>query len=64
MVHVYQALIRGSTVTGERCQIPGVGPIPVEVARRLADDCILKVAVTNGVDVTTVAHGGRTIPAT
>ena len=33
------------------------------VAQRLAGDAILKVLVTQGVDVTTVAHAGRTIPA-
>jgi uncharacterized protein YbjQ (UPF0145 family) len=66
MVHVsvdYEALMRGHTVEGERCEIPGLGPIPVSVARRLADDAILKVLVTKGVEVTTVAHAGRHIPA-
>ena len=48
---------------GELCEIPGVGPIPVEVARRLAVDSILHVLVTDGVDVTAVARAGRTIPA-
>jgi hypothetical protein len=66
MVHVrvdHRALIRGSLGTGEICEIPGIGPIPVEVARRLAVDSILSVLVTDGVDVTAVAHAGRTIPA-
>jgi hypothetical protein len=66
MVHVvvdYDALVRGHTVSGERCEIPGVGPIPVSVARYLAEDSILKVLVTKGVDVMTVAHAGYTIPA-
>ena len=66
MVHVrvdHAALIRGRVEPGEICEIPGVGPIPVEVARRLAVDSILSVLVTDGVDVTTVAHAGRTIPA-
>jgi hypothetical protein len=66
MVHVqvdYEALMRGYTVEGERCEIPGLGPIPVVLARRMADDCILKVVVTKGVEITAVAHGGRTIPA-
>ena len=65
-VHVvvdYDALVRGDTVPGERCEIPGVGPIPVSVARRLAEDAFLKVLVTKGVDIKAVAHGGRTIPA-
>lgn len=66
MVHVwvsYEALMRGHTVDGERCEIPGLGPVPVSVARRLAGDAILKVLVTKGVEVTTVAHAGRNIPA-
>ena len=66
MIHVrvdHDALIRGHLEQGEICEIPGVGPIPVEVARRLAADSILSVLVTDGVDVTTVAHTGRTIPA-
>lgn len=66
MLHVrvdHAALVRGHLEEGELCEIPGVGPIPVEVARRLAVDSILSVLVTDGVDVTAVAHGGRTIPA-
>jgi hypothetical protein len=66
MVHVrvdHRALTRGHLRKGEICEIPGVGPIPVDVARRLAVDSILNVLVTDGVDVTAVAHAGRTIPA-
>ena len=33
------------------------------LARQLSEDAILKVLVTNGVDVMAVAHAGRTIPA-
>jgi hypothetical protein len=66
MIHVvvdYDALMRGHTVAGERCEIPGIGPIPVTLARQMAEDCILKVLLTKGVDVMAVAHGGYTIPA-
>lgn len=66
MVHVrvdHQALLRGRLEPGEICEIPGIGPIPVAAARRLAEDSILNVLVTNGVDVTAVGHAGRTIPA-
>jgi hypothetical protein len=65
MVHVrvdHEALMRGHLEPGEICEIPGIGPIPVDVARRLATDSILSVLVTDGVDVTSVAHAGRTIP--
>jgi len=66
VVHVrvdHAALLRGHVEGDELCEIPGVGPIPVEVARRLAVDSFLNVLVTDGVDVTTVARAGRTIPA-
>jgi Domain of unknown function (DUF222) len=66
MVHVrvdHEALVRGHVEPGEICEIPGIGPIPVGVARRLAVDSILSILVTKGVDVTAVAHAGRTIPA-
>ena len=66
MVHVrvdHPALVRGHLEPGELCEIPGIGPIPVEVARRLAVDSILSVLVTDGMDVMAVAHAGRTIPA-
>jgi hypothetical protein len=59
----YEALERGYTVAGEQCEIPGIAPIPVSVARRLSEDAFLKVLLTNGVDVVAVAHGGYTIPA-
>jgi Domain of unknown function (DUF222)/HNH endonuclease len=66
MVHVrvdHAALMRGHAEVGELCEVPGIGPIPVEVARALAVDSVLSILVTDGVDVTTVAHAGRTIPA-
>ncbi|MGH8974117.1 MAG: DUF222 domain-containing protein [Acidimicrobiia bacterium] len=66
MVHVmvdHEALMRGRTLQGEKCEIPGLGSIPVSLARQMAEDCILKVLVTKGVDITAVAHAGRTIPA-
>jgi hypothetical protein len=65
LLHVrvdHGALVRGHLEVGEICEIPGIGPIPIEVAQRLAVDSILSVLVTDGVDVMTVAHAGRTIP--
>jgi hypothetical protein len=65
-IHVvvdYDALVRGHTVSGEQCEIPGIGPIPVSVARKLSEDAFLKVLVTKGVEIVAVAHGGRSIPA-
>jgi hypothetical protein len=66
MVHVRvdrDAFLRGHTEAGETCDVPGVGPIPVSAAHRLADDAVLRPFVSDGVDVTAVAHLGRTIPA-
>lgn len=63
-VHVSQtALERGHTVAGETCRIEGVGPITVGAARRLAAAGRVNLIETNGIDVTRVAHAGRTIPA-
>jgi uncharacterized protein YbjQ (UPF0145 family) len=66
MVHIvvdYEALMRGHTVTGEQCEIPGIGPIPVTLARQMSEDAFLKLILMNGVDVVGVAHGGKNIPA-
>ena len=66
MVHVvvdYDALMRGPSAAGDQCEIPGVGPIPVTLARQMAEDCILKILLTKGLDVMAVAHAGYTIPA-
>ena len=66
MVHVrvdHSAFRRGHTEEGETCEIAGVGPVPVATARALASDAILQAVVTKGVEVTAVAHVGRTIPA-
>ena len=65
-IHVrvdHSALVRGHRESGETCDIPGVGPIPVAAARRLASDSVLKVILTDGEAVTAVAHAGRTIPS-
>jgi len=53
------ALRRGDVQAGEMCEIPGVGPVPVSVARELFGDCFLKFVITDGVDIQAVAHYGR-----
>jgi hypothetical protein len=66
MVHVrvdHAALVRGHRKGEETCEIAGIGPIPVATARALASDAILAAVLTEGADVTAVAHLGRTIPA-
>jgi hypothetical protein len=63
-VHVSQAaLARGRTEAGETCRIPGVGPISVSAARRLAAGGSVKLLEMEGVEVHRVANAGRTIPA-
>ncbi len=56
-------LRRGRLDAGERCEIPGVGPVPLADARALLGDSLLTIVLTKGVAVTTIAHAGRTIPA-
>jgi hypothetical protein len=57
------ALRRGYAKRGETCAIPGVGPVPVAVATRQLSDAFVKVLVTDGVDVLSVCHVGRSVPA-
>jgi hypothetical protein len=57
------ALRRGRLEDGEVCEIPGVGPVPLATARNAIGDAVLKVIVTDGVDVRAVANMKRAIPA-
>ncbi|MBJ7282680.1 MAG: DUF222 domain-containing protein [Acidimicrobiia bacterium] len=57
------ALKRGHTDHGEICEIAGVGPIPVATATEYLGEAFLKLLVIDGVDIKTVAHMGRHIPA-
>ncbi len=64
VVHVrmdHAALVRGHTDEGEVCEIAGVGPIPVEVARSMMADAFVAAIVTDGQDVLSVSHLGRTV---
>ena len=61
-VHVvidHAALVRGEAEATERCEVAGVGRVPVGVVRALADDAFLTAVVTDGIDVARVAHLGR-----
>ena len=63
IVHVaYEAIRRGAVADGEVCEIRGVGPVPLEVARRMAADSILRVLVTKGGQPMAVTPGKRTVP--
>jgi len=57
------ALKRGHTEHGEVCEIAGVGPIPVATATEYLGEAFLKLLILDGVDIRTVAHMGRHIPA-
>jgi len=47
----------------ERCEIPGVGPVPVDHARSLLGDALLTVLVEDGRNVKTFARPGRKMVA-
>jgi hypothetical protein len=53
------ALSRGTTQGGEVCEIAGVGPIAVEQARAMLPEALLKLVITDGVDVSNVTTIGR-----
>jgi Domain of unknown function (DUF222) len=55
------ALRRGYREKGERCEIPGVGAVPVSVARRVLGDSFLELVITDGIEVSTVVTNTRTI---
>jgi hypothetical protein len=55
------ALRRGNLDAGENCEIPGVGPVPLASPLNVFGDAILKVIITNAVDVTTICHVGRAV---
>jgi hypothetical protein len=57
-----EALARGHTEPGERCEIRGLGPAPVTTARALLDDARVSVLVSDGDDITAVSSPKRTIP--
>ena len=60
LLHVdVAALQRGSLEDGERCVIPGVGPVSIATAREILGEAALRIVITRGVDVlnvTTLAH--------
>jgi hypothetical protein len=55
----HAALVRGHVEGDEVCEIAGLGPIPVRIARELLGDAVVKLVLTKGVDVANVTHLGR-----
>src|SRR5262249_56906693 len=59
----FAALRRGRTTDGEVCEIPGIGPIPVATAREMLGNALIKIVVTDGVDVSAIVHPSRAVRA-
>jgi hypothetical protein len=57
------ALRRGQLEGGECCEIPGVGPVPLETAREVLGDAIMHLVITQGADIASITNLGRTIRA-
>lgn len=55
------ALLRGTTLPGETCEIDNFGPIPVTMARNMANDSFLRFVFYQAGDIRAVSHFGRTI---
>jgi len=53
------SLLDGKTGPGGTCEIPGVGPVPVDHAREVLSHGLLQLVITNGVDVQTVVSNTR-----
>ncbi|HEX6311426.1 MAG TPA: DUF222 domain-containing protein [Acidimicrobiia bacterium] len=58
-----RAARNGYVSPGERCEIPGIGPVPATTARSMLDDALVSILVKDGADITTVTKATRTIPA-
>jgi hypothetical protein len=49
-------LLRGEALPGERCEIPGVGPVNAAWVREILGESFLTAVIANGVEIRTVAH--------
>ena len=54
-----EALVRGRVEGDELCEITGLGPIPIRLARQMLGESILHLVITRGKDVATTVHLGR-----
>ena len=54
-----EALRRGTTATGEICEIEGIGPVPVQSAIELLGEGSLRFLVKEGTDIKTVTRASR-----
>ena len=53
------ALRRGVVETDGCCEVTGIGPVPVRVARDLLGEAVLQLVITRGRDVASVVNLGR-----
>ncbi len=53
----------GTSEPGERCELAGIGPIPVTIARSLSSDARVTVLAREAGEITELAPPKRTIPA-
>src|SRR5207244_1676253 len=58
-----EALTRGYVEAGERCEIVGIGPVPVTTARALLDDAIITLLDRRNGEYQQLGRPTRTIPA-
>jgi hypothetical protein len=66
MIHVvvdHAALVRGTVLEGETCEIQGVGPVAAVIAQAMAADSYVSPLVSDGKDIKTIAGLERTVPA-
>jgi hypothetical protein len=56
-----EALRRGSTKTGELCEIDGIGPVSVDAATELLGEGTVQFIVRSGVDIRTVSRTTRVL---
>jgi hypothetical protein len=57
------AIERGWVEAGERCELVGIGPIPVTMARSMLNDARITILTREGTDITRISSPTRTIPA-
>lgn len=57
------AWLRGRTEDDELCEVAGLGPVPVSLARAFENDATLRLVARDGDDITTITSHRRYIPA-
>ena len=58
----YEALVRGYAKDTETCEVDGLGPVPVALARSMAGDCFLSVVMAKDSKPAIVKGKGHYIP--